>query len=198
MADRASVAEDLDGVLRRQISDIASTAAAGRESVSIDPEKTQAALASVATEGRAVLQQMREVVGTLRDDAPSDPQPTLAQLSDLLSRATSADARLTIEGTPASLPAGVELSGFRLVEQLLVALDDAAESDVLVRVTFRPDALELHLAGPADTRTELSAILAAVRERAAPARWDRARRYHRRAAPSDRSATAHQRICVMP
>jgi hypothetical protein len=167
MADRASVAEDLDGMLRRQISDIASTAAAGRDSVSVDHEKTQAALASVATEGRAVLQQMREVVGSLRDDAPSDPQPTLAQLSELLGRATTADARLTIEGTPASLPAGVELSGFRIVEQLLAAMDDASDADVEVRVTFRPDALELYLAGPTDARTELAAIVATARERAA-------------------------------
>ncbi len=167
MSDRASVAENLDGFLRRQISEIGGTAAAAREVVSVDPVKAQEALASVAVEGRVVLQQMRDVVGTLRDDAPSDPQPTLAQLSELLGRATVADARLTVEGTPKSLPAGVELSGFRIVEQLLVALDDAPDAAVDVRLIFRPDALELHLAGPTAMRTDLSAVVGAARARAA-------------------------------
>jgi signal transduction histidine kinase len=167
MADRASVAEDLDSLLRRQISDIAATAAVGRASMSVDPDKTQAALASVATEGRAVLQQMREVVGSLREEAPSEPQPTLGQLADLLHRAAGSDARLTIEGTPTQLPAGVELSGFRIVEQLLVALDDAAAADVEVRVAFSSEALELHLVGPTGARAELAGVVAAVRERAA-------------------------------
>ena len=143
--------------------------------VSVDPVKAQEALASVVVEGRVVLQQMRDVVGTLRDEAPSDPQPTLAQLSELLGRATVADARLTVEGTPKSLPAGVELSGFRIVEQLLVALDDAPDAAVDVRLIFRPDALELHLAGPTAMRTDLSAVVGAARRgrrcTEAPSMW---------------------------
>src|SRR5258708_26709430 len=62
--------------------------------------------------GREVLGQMRGVLGTLHENAPSEPQPTLAGLPALLARATTAAARLKIEGTPRTLPAGLELSGY--------------------------------------------------------------------------------------
>ena len=45
-------------------------------------------------------------------------------------RAKGADARLTVEGSPRALPAGVELSAYRVVEHLLDALDDAPGVDV--------------------------------------------------------------------
>ena len=48
------------------------------------------------------------------------------------------------------LPAGVELSAYRIVEQLLDALEDAP--DVEVRVRFGDDALELAVSGPASRR----------------------------------------------
>jgi signal transduction histidine kinase len=167
MADRSEVAGNLDDVLRSRIADIAITAAAGRQSVTTHPERAKEALVSVEREGRAVLQEMRAVVGSLHDDAPSEPQPALAQLSRLLDRATTADTRLTIEGTPRSLPSGVELSGYRIVEHLLMALDDTPDAGVEVRLFFGPDVLEVKVAGPTALRTDLAAIVAAAKERAA-------------------------------
>jgi signal transduction histidine kinase len=166
-ADRSDVADNLNSFLRSRMSDIADTAAAGRQVVASDPHRAQQALAAVEHEGRAVLNQMRKVVGSLRNEAPHQPQPALAQLSDLLRRATTADARLTIEGTPYALLPGVELSGYRIVEHLLLALDDSPHALVEVRLCFSPDALELHVAGPPALSSDLSAIVAAARQRAA-------------------------------
>ena len=76
---------------------------------------------------------MRAVVGVLRADtplAPTAPQPTLTHLESLLARAKGADARLTVEGGPRALPAAVELSAYRIVEQLLDALEDAPDVEV--------------------------------------------------------------------
>jgi len=97
---------------------------------------------------------------------PSEPQPTLARLSELLARATTADARLTVDGHPRTLPAGLELSGYRIVEHLLLALEDAPEAAVDVRLNFTPDALELHVSGPPAPHADLRVVLAAARERA--------------------------------
>jgi hypothetical protein len=97
---------------------------------------------------------------------PSEPQPTLARLSELLARATTADARLIVDGSPRTLPAGLELSGYRIVEHLLLALEDAPEAAVDVRLSFTPDALELHVSGPPAANVDLRAVLAAARERA--------------------------------
>ncbi len=166
-ADRTRVAEDLDSFLRDRITAMARAAAAGRELVDRDPVGARGAFAAVENSGRATLSQMREVVGTLREEAPTEPQPVLAQLGDLLERATSADARLSVAGSPRALPAGVELSGYRIVEHLLGALDDAPDARIDVRVRFGPDALELRVAGPAGQQADPARTFAVARERAA-------------------------------
>ena len=158
---------DLDSFLRDRIIAIAAAAAAGREKVFSDPAAADGAFAAVETSGRATLSQMREVVGTLRQESLTEPQPVLAQLGNLLERATSADARLQVEGSPRALPDGVELSGYRIVEHLLMALEDAPEARIDVRVRFAPDALELQVTGPAARDGDPATALALVRERAA-------------------------------
>jgi len=166
-ADRARVAADLDGFLRDRITAMAQAAAAGRKLMASDPAAARGAFAAVETSGRATLSQMRDVVGTLREQAPTAPQPVLAELGGLLERASTADARLSVEGSPRALPAGVELSGYRIVEHLLAALDDAPDARIDVRVRFGPGALELRVAGPPGRQPDPAAAFAAARERAA-------------------------------
>jgi signal transduction histidine kinase len=166
-ADRARVAGDLDEFLRDRITAMAQAAAAGRELVTEDPAAAQAAFADVENSGRATLSQMREVVGTLREERLTAPQPVLAQLGSLLDSATTADARLRVEGSPRVLPAGLELSAYRIVEHLLAVLQDepGARIDVLVR--FAPDALELDVAGPVGRQADPAAAFSVARERVA-------------------------------
>jgi hypothetical protein len=70
----------------------------------------------------------------------------------MLVRAKGTGTRLKVEGSPRALPAGVELSAYRIVEQLLEALDEAP--GVAVTVRFADDALELTVAGPMRRRGE--------------------------------------------
>ena len=175
LADRARVTTDLEQSLHAQIGGLASTAATGLGALASDQTSDQAAarqaLASIERDGRAVLGHLREVLSTLQERPPSEPpssepQPTLARMSELLARATTADARLTVDGHPRTLPSGLELSGYRIVEHLLLALEDAPEAAVDVRLSFTPDALELHVSGPPAANVDLRAVLAAARERA--------------------------------
>ena len=182
LADRARLTADLEKTLHAQIGGLASTAADGLGALAGDQAGDQAtgqagdqagdqaaarqALASIERDGRAVLGHLREVLSTLQERPPSEPQPTLARLSELLARGTTADARLTVDGHPRALPSGLELSGYRIVEHLLLALKDAPEAAVDVRLSFTPDALELHVSGPPAANVDLRAVLAAARERA--------------------------------
>lgn len=166
-ADRARVAGGLDSFLRDRIEGMAAAAAAGREQVFTDPAAADGAFAAVETSGRATLSQLRDVVGTLREESLTEPQPVLAQLAGLLERATSADARLQVEGSPRALPGGVELSGYRIVEHLLAALQDAPQARIDVLVRFTPDALELRVAGPVTREADPATAFALVRQRAA-------------------------------
>jgi hypothetical protein len=165
-ADRTQVSQDLDGTLRARIDAIATSVEAGREALPADLSAATEALASIELQGREVLQNMREVVGTLHEDSPRQPQPTLADLSGLMARATSADTRLSVEGTPRTLPAGLELASCRIVEHLLTAMEDVPEAAVHVRLRFAADALELHISGPVAPSVDLRTVLATARARA--------------------------------
>jgi hypothetical protein len=196
LADRARLTADLEQSLHAQIGSLASTAVTGLGALDGDQAAARQALASIERDGRAVLGHLREILSTLHErpssepppseppssepqssepqssepppsePPPSEPQPTLARLSELLARATTADARLSVDGHPRTLPAGLELSGYRIVEHLLLALEDAPEAGVDVRLSFTPDALELHVSGPPAANVDLRAVLAAARERA--------------------------------
>jgi hypothetical protein len=161
-ADRARVAGELDELLHRRLGELARLAddgAAGQ-----DPATATATLAEIEHQSRRTLEEMRAVVGVLRHDesgVPTSPQPTLTHLEAMLVRAKGADARLTVEGSPRALPAGVELSAYRIVEHLLAALDDSPE--VEVRVRFADDSLELEVSGPARRRGQ--AAIERARER---------------------------------
>jgi hypothetical protein len=167
LADRARVTADLEGTLHTQIGGIASTAATGLGALDTDHAAARQALASIERDGRAVLGHLRDVLGSLQEPAPSEPQPTLARLSELLGRATTADARLTVDGSPAD-PAS-RTGAIRLPHcgaPPCWPCRDAPDAAVDVRLRFCPDALELHVSGPPAPAADLRAVLAAARERA--------------------------------
>ncbi|HYF25090.1 MAG TPA: hypothetical protein VD931_05075 [Baekduia sp.] len=161
--DRARLSRELDDLLQRRLGELARLADEGARPQ--DAATATATLVDIEHESRRTLEEMRAVVGVLRDqdhEAPSGPQPTLVHLEALLVQAKGGDARLTVEGSPRVLPAAVELSAYRVVEHLLAAIDDAP--DVEVRVTFADDALELAVSGPARRRAK--AAIERARERA--------------------------------
>jgi signal transduction histidine kinase len=166
-ADQARIAGDLDGYLHDQIGQIAAAAAAGQDTLAATPDRAQDAFVSIQDTGRETLAHMRGVVAGLREQAPTEPQPVLAQLDRLLSQAMQAETRLQVTGDPRLLPPGVELSGYRIVEHLLVALEDDPAAQIDVGVAFEPDELVLTVVGPSARRGDVRAALAAATERAA-------------------------------
>ncbi|MEA2292888.1 MAG: hypothetical protein QOE86_527 [Solirubrobacteraceae bacterium] len=158
--DRARLSTQLDAVLKDRLADLAALADRGAGE---DDDTARAILVEIETVSRSTLEDMRAVVGVLRDDdvAPTAPQPTLVHLEALLMRAKGTSARLRIEGSPRVLPVGVELSAYRVVEHLLGALEDAGA--VEVRVRFGDDALDLAVTGPA--RRRAAAAFDRARER---------------------------------
>ena len=165
VADREQVAHDLDSFLHEQIAEIAQQADQGSRAISTDPAAAKRALEGIEDSGRATLARMRSVVGSLKQ-ASNEPQPVLAQLGALVARATKADGRLEVLGDPRQLPAGIELSGYRIVEHLLLALDSDPKARVEVTVSFESDALALRISGTA-RKVDPSSALAAVKERVA-------------------------------
>jgi signal transduction histidine kinase len=162
-SDRARLGSELDELLRRRLGVLAQMAEEGAGQG--NAAEATVKLADIERESRRTLEEMRALVGVLRHDSsevPMAPQPALTHLQALLVRAKGSDARLTVEGNPRVLPPAVELSAYRIIEQLLAALEDAP--DVEVRVRFGDDALELAVSGPARRRAKAS--IERARERA--------------------------------
>lgn len=164
--DRARLSGELDELLHRRLGELARMADAG--ALEANPASATATLATIERDSRQTLEQMRGLVGVLRRTEENGgaiaPQPTLTSLDALLLRAKGADAHLTVHGNPRALPAGVELSAYRIVEHLLGALDDAPGVDV--QVSFGDAALQIAVSGPASRRREIAAAVERARERA--------------------------------
>jgi len=163
-AERTRVAAGVDDLLHERIGALAAEAARGHEAVETHPELARETLSTIEHEGRHTLAQMREIVGSLREDAPIEPQPGLADLDGLLERATTADVHLHVEGKQRTLPAGLELSGYRIVEHLLSTLQDAPQARVDVRLSVEDDVLEITVTGPARADSNSQTALAGARE----------------------------------
>ncbi|MEJ7875933.1 MAG: hypothetical protein WKF62_04665 [Solirubrobacterales bacterium] len=162
--DRARLSGELDELLQRRLGELARLAGEGPRAG--DAISTNAALVEIENQSRQTLDEMRALLGVLRDDsvdAETAPQPTLTGLNALLVRAKGAKAGLAVEGNPQTLPAGVELSAYRIVEHLLAALEDSDEVDV--RVRFADRALVLEVSGP--PRRRGAAAIERARERVA-------------------------------
>jgi signal transduction histidine kinase len=161
-ADQARIRSELVDGLRLQIHEIAQTASDARAGTAPATES----LAAIEQTGRAALDRMRDIVGTIRS-APTEPEPDLDALEELLRSATTCDVRLSIEGDPRVLPASIELSSYRIVERLIASLDDDPAARAQVRVTFEVDALEILVTGPMSSGIDAVSSFGGVLDRAA-------------------------------
>ena len=104
---------------------------------------------------RDALAEMRRLLGMLDDDSRPTltPQPGLGQLQRLLDDTTSAGATLSvsIHGEPVSLPPGLDLAAFRILQEALTnVLKHATPPSADVAITYGTDSLALRVHDHAD------------------------------------------------
>lgn len=149
--ERALIARELHDVVSHSVSVIAVQAQGVRRRLHADQVVEAERLRDIETAAREAMVELRRLLGTLRHGggpAPLAPQPGLAQLSRLAER--TADAGLPVEleiaGTPRALPAGVDLTAYRIVQEALTnALRHAGTATARVRVGYLPDELRLEI-----------------------------------------------------
>ena len=162
--DRARLSQQLDGLLQVRLAELTTAAESAN---GLPSAEAKAVLESIESGSRRTLDDMREIVGLLRgDDVALAPTPTVAHLDALLARIRTAHSRLIVTGDARALPASVELSAYRIVEHLVTALADQADSPIEVTVRFKADALEIRVNGNVHEAAELKAAVARARERA--------------------------------
>jgi len=149
--EKARIARELHDIVAHNVSVIVAQAGGATRVFHDRPEQAREALRSIETSGRVALTEMRRLLGVLRPDGSEGrhpPQPTLGDLPNLIDgiRRTGLPVEIMIEGEPRSLPAGLELNAYRIVQEALTnTLKHAGPSTARVRLRYQPDGLELEV-----------------------------------------------------
>src|SRR3954471_166852 len=147
--ERARIARELHDVVAHGLSVIAIQADATEAALDHDATLAREPLRTIRATSTEAMAEMRRLLGVLRADgavADLDPQPGLVQLPALVERVSASGVPVTVEvqGEPRSMPASVDLSAYRIVQEALTNVGKhAAGAAADVCLTWLPDALSL-------------------------------------------------------
>lgn len=172
--ERARIARELHDVVAHAVSTMVLRAGVVRHKLPEALVEADRALRDVEQTGRDALAEMRQLLGALRaDDDPAElaPQPGIPTLPSLAERVTNAGLAVDIQvhGEPVPLPAGIDRTAFRIVQEGLTnALKHAHAQRADVQLSYSPSQLRIEIrddgTGPSATDS-LGHGLVGIRER---------------------------------
>jgi signal transduction histidine kinase len=149
--ERGRIARELHDVIAHNISMIVVQAGAAARVLQGGQPEVTTALAAIEATGRQTVDEMRGLLGVLRRDDDGlalAPQPGLADLEALVAQVRDAGlaVELAIEGPPVALPAGIDLSAYRIVQEALTnSLKHANGARARVSVRYDGAAVEIEI-----------------------------------------------------
>jgi len=151
LEERVRIARELHDVVAHHVSVMGVQAGVARRLFDRDPPEAVAAIGSVETASRQAIADLQQLVGVLRRQEEGDdlaPQPSLQRLPELVEhmRQTGLPVKLTTTGEPQQLPAGVELSAYRIIQEALTnTLKHAGPAQAAVTVRYDNGAVEVEV-----------------------------------------------------
>ncbi|MFJ4099314.1 sensor histidine kinase [Amycolatopsis japonica] len=145
--ERLHIARELHDSLTHQISVIKVQAEVAVHLATKRGEAVPESLLAIREAGREATRELRATLEALRDD-DTNPPHGLDRIPDLVERAQAAglDATLTVEGRRHVLPAAVDRTAYRIVQESLTNIArHAAAKTASVRIDHRPDALTIQI-----------------------------------------------------
>jgi signal transduction histidine kinase len=150
--ERLRIARELHDVVAHSMSIIAVQSGVGVHVLDSQPEEARKALVAVEATSRQALVEMRRLLGVLRQEDGAvgslAPAPGLAEVEALAAEVARAGVRVEvrIEGTPPELPAGLDLSAYRIVQEALTnVVRHAGPATVRVAVRHAPGRVEVEV-----------------------------------------------------
>jgi signal transduction histidine kinase len=150
--ERSRIARELHDVVAHSISVMVVQAEGAKRMMDGDPRRAKSALDQIEGTGRAALVEMRRLLGVLRKDGEAGgvrtPQPGTQTLDMLVNRAQEAglDVRVAMDGAPKTLPAGIDVSVFRIIQEALTnSLKHAGPTRADVLITYGEDDVEVEI-----------------------------------------------------
>jgi signal transduction histidine kinase len=148
--ERRRVARELHDVLAHDLSVMVVQSGAARRVLDGDPAAAADAARLIERTGREALAELRHLFGPARrgEGEPLEGTPGVARIDRLADRARAAGlpVDLLVEGEPRSLPPGVDLAGYRVVQEALTnSLKHAGPAKARVTVRYEADCLRLEV-----------------------------------------------------
>ncbi|MDQ3894589.1 MAG: histidine kinase, partial [Actinomycetota bacterium] len=177
--ERLRIARELHDVLAHTIAVIGVQAGVAAEALADMPAEARSALRTMREKSREATAEIRAALGVLREPeagAPRTPAAGLAQLEELIGAAAAAQLQveLSVTGTARPLPAVVDLTAYRIVQESLTnVIRHADTNEAQVSIRYEPEAIVVEVAddGRGSTNGTVGVTdghgLAGMRERAA-------------------------------
>jgi signal transduction histidine kinase len=172
--ERARIARELHDIVAHAVSVMVLQVGAVRHNLPDALAEDRDALRGVERAGRTALAEMRRLLGAMRrdgDEAELLPQPGLDGLDSLLDEIGRAGlpVELHVDGEPFTLPRGIDVSAYRIVQEGLTnALKHARASNADVTLRYAPEELQIEVRDDGDGRAKSDGPgygLVGVRER---------------------------------
>ncbi|GAA3137005.1 hypothetical protein GCM10017600_53210 [Streptosporangium carneum] len=163
-AERARIAGELHDVVTHNVSVMVIQAGAARKVMGTEPKLSEEALLAIEASGRAAMAELRHVMGLLAGpdggryggaDDELEPQPGLDRLDTLVERVRAAGTpvSVTLSPPPGTLPPGVDLAAYRVVQEALTnTIKHASGAAASVAIGHDGDWLEIEVTDTGGTR----------------------------------------------
>lgn len=142
--ERLRLAQELHDAVAHSMSVIAVQAGMGVHVIDSRPDDAKQALVAISATSRGTLQEMRRLLGVLRGEdgeRSHGPAPGLADLPALVEdvRSAGVPVAFTVEGDAATVPHGIGMSVYRLVQEGLTnVIKHAGRASAAVTVRCEP------------------------------------------------------------
>ena len=154
-AERTRIAREMHDIVAHHLTVMVTLSEAAIATSPASPERAIDVMRKVSATGRRALADTRRLLGVLRQRPGQDPGedlqpvPGLAQLDTLIEQVRSAglDTTLEIRGAAPDVPAGVQLTVYRLVQEALTNTlkHGGTGARACVRVQFQPGELRVDI-----------------------------------------------------
>jgi signal transduction histidine kinase len=117
--ERLRIAREVHDVVAHSLAMINVQAGVGAHVADRRPEEAKQALLAIKEASKAALVDLRATLGVLRSGEERAPAPSLSRLGELLESARGAGLSVDVSGDPGELPAPVDSTAYRIVQEAL-------------------------------------------------------------------------------
>ncbi|MRJ77650.1 two-component sensor histidine kinase [Aeromicrobium sp. SMF47] len=156
--ERLRIARELHDVIAHRVAIVNVQASVARHLVLADPPAALTAIEHVRDAGRAILDELGDVLNVLRQQDeevdPHSPAPGLAQVQHLIAsfRAAGMSIRQSVSGSPRAIAGGADLVAYRVLQEALTNAHKHGTGPATMSICYESTGVELEVTNPVGDR----------------------------------------------